>query len=76
MENRARESFPAIWDAAEAAVARMQQGEVEIEAQTSHAAADVIFRALFSIPIEDRLASEVFHAFRNYQRSQPILNLA
>ncbi|MEO1604879.1 MAG: cytochrome P450 [Pseudomonadota bacterium] len=73
---RLRESFPAIWDAAEAAVARMQQGEVEIEAQTSHAAADVIFRALFSIPIEDRLASEVFHAFRNYQRSQPILNLA
>ncbi|MEO1178071.1 MAG: cytochrome P450, partial [Pseudomonadota bacterium] len=36
---RLRESFPAIWDAAEAAVARMQQGEVEIEAQTSHAAA-------------------------------------
>ncbi len=73
---RLRESFPAIWDAAETAVARMQEGEVEIEAQTSHAAADVIFRALFSIPIEDRLASEVFHAFRQYQRSQPILNLA
>ena len=73
---RLRESFPAIWDAAEAAVARMQEGEVEIEAQTSHAAADVIFRALFSIPIEDRLASEVFHAFREYQRGQPILNLA
>uniref|UniRef100_UPI0035661A61 cytochrome P450 n=1 Tax=Shimia sp. TaxID=1954381 RepID=UPI0035661A61 len=34
------------------------------------------FRTLFSIPIEDRLASEVFAAFGAYQRSQPILNVA
>jgi len=43
---------------------------------TSHAAADVIFRTLFSIPIEHEIASEVFGQFRDYQRSQPILNLA
>jgi cytochrome P450 len=48
----------------------------EIEAITSHIAADVIFRILFSIPIEDETAQEVFHAFRAYQRTQPILNLA
>jgi cytochrome P450 len=57
---------------------RLEQhaGEViEIEAETSHAAADVIFRTLFSLPIEDRLAAQVFEAFRHYQRSQPILNL-
>ena len=42
----------------------------------SHAAADVIFRTLFSIPIEHDIASQVFTQFRDYQRTQPILNLA
>ncbi|WP_372887561.1 cytochrome P450, partial [Shimia sp.] len=76
---RLRDTFPAMWAAAEAAVARLAArggAPVEIEAETSHAAADVIFRTLFSIPIEDRLASEVFAAFGAYQRSQPILNVA
>ncbi|MEO0745325.1 MAG: cytochrome P450 [Pseudomonadota bacterium] len=73
---RLRESFPAMWAASEAAAARLPEGVTEIEAQTSHAAADVIFRTLFSLPIEDELAGAVFHAFRAYQRSQPILNLA
>jgi len=73
---RLRETFPAMWDASEAAAGRLREGECEIEAQTSHAAADVIFRTLFSIPIENELASAVFEAFRTYQRSQPILNLA
>ena len=50
--------------------------EVEIESETSHAAADVIFRTLFSIPIEHEIASQVFSEFREYQRSQPILNIA
>ena len=72
---RVKEAFPAIWAAAEAAVARMAVGEVEVELAASHAAADVIFRSLFSLPIEDRVAQAVFHAFRAYQRSAPILNL-
>ena len=72
---RLREAFPAIWAASEAAVARMVPGEVEMELEASHAAADVIFRTLFSIPIEERVAQGVFHAFRDYQRSAPILNL-
>ena len=54
----------------------MPVGCVEVEEEMSHAAADVIFRTLFSIPIEDQMATEVFHAFRDYQRTQPILNLA
>jgi len=76
---RLRETFPAMWDAAEAAAARLDAhtGEtIEIEAETSHAAADVIFRTLFSIPIEHHLARAVFDEFRHYQRSQPLLNLA
>jgi cytochrome P450 len=76
---RLRDRFPAMWDASEAAATRIGShlgGEVEIEAETSHAAADVIFRTLFSIPIDDRIARQTFDAFRRYQRSQPILNLA
>lgn len=76
---RLRETYPAMWDAAQSALARLtaRAGQkVEIEEIASHAAADVIFRTLFSIPIEDEIAQEVFHEFRAYQRSQPILNLA
>ena len=76
---RLRVTFPAMWDAAEAAAARLKAlvgQEIEIEAECSHAAADVIFRTLFSLPIEHHLARDVFDEFKIYQRSQPILNLA
>ena len=74
---RLRESFSAMSAAADAAVERMPEGKgIEIEEIASHVAADVIFRTLFSIPIEDNLARSVFYAFRDFQRSQPILNLA
>jgi cytochrome P450 len=77
---RLRETFPAMQAAAEAAVARLAPladgRDIEIEAEASHAAADVIFRTLFSLPIEAPVAAEVFEEFRAYQRTQPILNLA
>lgn len=77
---RLRDTFPAMRAAAEAALERLHgqagEGEVEIEEVTSHVAADVIFRTLFSIPIEHKIASQVFTRFRDYQRSQPILNIA
>ncbi|MBV7392838.1 cytochrome P450 [Mameliella sediminis] len=76
---RLRETYPAMWEAAQAALARLSARagqQVEIEEIASHAAADVIFRTLFSIPIEDDIAQKVFHEFRAYQRTQPILNLA
>ncbi|MGL5008433.1 MAG: cytochrome P450 [Paracoccaceae bacterium] len=73
---RLRDTFPAMWAAGQAAVARMPLGAVEVEEEMSHAAADVIFRTLFSIPIEHEIATRVFAEFRTYQRTQPILNLA
>ena len=73
---RLRDTFPAMWAAGQAAVARMPLGEVEVEEEMSHAAADVIFRTLFSIPIEHEVAAAVFAEFRTYQRTQPILNIA
>ena len=73
---RLRDTFPAMLAAARAAVERMPQGVVEVEEPASHAAADVIFRTLFSIPIEHATAFAAFNEFRAYQRTQPILNLA
>ena len=73
---RLRDTFPAMWAAGQAAVARMPLGVVEMEEEMSHAAADVIFRTLFSIPIEHETAAQVFAEFRSYQRTQPLLNLA
>lgn len=77
---RLRTIFPAMRAAADAAVARLQAradgAALDIETHASHAAADVIFRTLFSIPIQDRLAMQVFEAFRAHQRTQPVVNLA
>ena len=78
---RLKVTYPAMRAAADSAILRLQtrvgQGaNIEVEEVTSHVAADVIFRTLFSIPIENEVASEVFTRFRDYQRSQPLLNLA
>jgi cytochrome P450 len=76
---RLKDTFPAMLQAAKACVERLrgQSGKViECEELTSHAAADVIFRTLFSVPIEHEVAAQVFDRFRAYQRQQPLLNLA
>lgn len=74
---RLREIFPQIWDASLAAVRRLPgNAEIDLEPVASHAAADVIFRTLFSIPIEDATAAQVFSAFRAHQDAQPIVNAA
>ena len=75
---RLRDAYGGMYAAGQAAVVRMQSnlGVQDIEPETSHAAADVIFRTLFSIPIEDETATAVFEKFRDHQRTQPILNLA
>ena len=75
-----RQTFAPMLQAArdmEARLARRADGTpVEIEFETSHAAADVIFRTLFSQPISTRAATEVFHAFRRYQMAAPMLSPA
>ncbi|WP_353389643.1 cytochrome P450 [Ruegeria sp. HU-ET01832] len=76
---RLKDTFPAMLQAAEAAVRRIRSlvgTDIECEELTSHAAADVIFRTLFSVPIEHEVAAQVFQKFRAYQRQQPLLNLA
>jgi cytochrome P450 len=77
---RLREVFPAMVTAGQSAIARIDakigDEPIEVEEESSHMAADVIFRTLFSIPITDGVASAVFREFREYQRTQPLLNLA
>ncbi|WP_170330513.1 cytochrome P450 [Ruegeria arenilitoris] len=76
---RLKDTFPAMLAAAQACVDRLRSqssSEIECEEVTSHAAADVIFRTLFSVPIEHEIAAQVFEKFRAYQREQPLLNLA
>jgi len=77
---RIRDVFPSMLEAGQAAVQRLKPlagaGPVEVEEQASQMAADVIFRTLFSIPITDDVAKQVFAKFRDYQRTQPLLNIA
>ncbi|MCQ0970019.1 cytochrome P450 [Paracoccus sp. TK19116] len=73
---RLREVFDAMWDATDAAIARLPEGEGDIEPQVNHLAADIMFRTLFSIPIGNGLADRVYRAFRDHQDSQPIVNPA
>ena len=74
-----RDNFEPIQKVAEAAVERIKSYDldkpIEFEKEASLIAADIILRTLFSIPITDRIASETYAAFREYQRTQPILNL-
>jgi cytochrome P450 len=77
---RLRDTFPHMLAAVQASVVRLRDragpgAAIEIEEPMSHLAADIIFRALFSIPIENAAASEVFAAFRAHQRTQPVVNL-
>lgn len=76
---RLRVVFPAMWDCGMAAVARLNalggDKPIEIETQTSHLAMDVIFRTLFSVPIENEIAAAAFATFRDHQNAQPVANI-
>ncbi len=71
---RLKGTFPQINAAAQDAVERLSSGPVEMEFETAHLAADIIFRTLFSRPITEPDAAEVFEAFREYQRAQPLFS--
>lgn len=72
-----RHNFQSMLNAADDAVERLKSSSdpIEMEEEASQIAADIIFRTLFSIPITDQIASDTFHSFRRYQRSQPLVNV-
>ena len=72
---RLRQSYPQMYDAAQGLVARITTGPQEFEERASAYAADVIFRTLFSVPIDSDIARDIFQEFRKHQAAQPIVNL-
>lgn len=75
-EGSAKAGFPSMLAAAQDAIARLDEGDIEMEYEASYLAADIIFRTLFSIPITSDIATQTFDAFRTYQRAQPLWNIA
>ncbi|OUS04531.1 cytochrome [Rhodobacterales bacterium 52_120_T64] len=73
------QAFSSMCEAGDAAIERLKKrsdGEfVEMEFVTSHLAADIIFRTLFSVPLPAESAEKVFVAFREYQKSQPLWSI-
>ena len=72
---RLRQSYPQMYDAAQGLVSRITTGPQEFEERASAYAADVIFRTLFSVPIDSDIARDIFQEFRKHQAAQPIVNL-
>ena len=73
---RLKDNFAPMCDAISDAVQRLKAGRVEMEYEMSYLAADVIFRTLFSMPLDAPVAKEVFETFRAFQRAQPLLSPA
>ena len=77
---RLRDTFSAMIDAADAALATLEREDltkpIEIEEYASYFAADIIFRTLFSLPITNDIARETYESFQAYQRTQPLMNIA
>lgn len=70
-----RHSYPQMYDAAKGLLDRLTTGPHEFEELASAYAADVIFRTLFSVPIDTEIAHDIFQEFRKHQAAQPIVNL-
>lgn len=74
-----RQAFSCMREAGEAAIERLAgraDGQpVEMEFVTSFLAADIIFRTLFSAPLQANTAETVFETFREYQKTQPLWSL-
>ena len=64
--------FPAMLVAAETASDAIPEGEFDVERMASRVTADIIFRALFSIPIDVETAQATYRAFQAFQKEQPV----
>lgn len=72
-------AFPRMLDAATAMLERLDalkdSEEYDIEVEMTHVTADIIFRTIFSEPMQGPDAHRVFHAFARYQALAPKLML-
>jgi len=76
---RLQVAFPVMAAATEAMLARLERlpegTEHDIEVEMTHVTADIIFRTIFSVPMEGEDARRVFDAFARYQALVPRLVL-
>lgn len=72
-------AFPRMREATEALMQRLEQlpdgAELDLEVEMTHVTADIIFRTIFSVPMEGPDAHRVFDAFARYQALAPRLML-
>jgi cytochrome P450 len=72
-------AFPAMRAAADAMLGRLAaRGDgapLDVELEMTHVTADIIFRTIFSEPLDGADARRVFHAFARYQSIAPRLML-
>lgn len=79
MHMRLAEMFPLMRQAVDDFINRLQavgpDTPIDLEAELSHVTADIMFRVLFSQPIDGQDAQQVFAAFTRFQRNAPQFNL-
>ena len=79
MQMRLEALFPKMREAVDDWIRRLHtlpaETQIELESELSRVTADVMFRVLFSQPIDGEQASRVFHAFSSFQRRSPQFNL-
>ena len=79
MQMRLEALFPKMREAVDDWIRRLYtlpaETQIELESELSRVTADVMFRVLFSQPIDGEQASRVFHAFSSFQRRSPQFNL-
>lgn len=70
-------AFPVMRECVEAMLKRLDQipdnTEYDVEVEMTHVTADIIFRTIFSVPLEGAAAKQIFTAFAVYQKLAPQL---
>ena len=65
--------FPLMVDAVDALQVRLDKlagtGPIAFDVEMTHVAADIIFRTIFTVPLEQEDAARVFEAFKRYQEA-------
>ncbi len=72
-------AFPAMLNATRDMLGRLEKNPasyaLDLEEEMTHVTADIIFRTIFSVPIEEKNAREMFSAFAKFQALAPRLML-
>ena len=78
-QTRTTVAFPVMRDAVAAMLQRLQQLPAgaghDVEVEMTHVTADIIFRSIFSVPMEGPDAHQIFAAFARFQALAPRLML-